>query len=476
MLQKLNQVVSLQSPRRIFLYQLAAGAFLAAIGWVAMPVHGESINAPVVVKKNQAFLPFADAPIYYRTSKDLTDPIAKLQKQLDQGEVQLKYEPQHGYLKSVLEALRIPINSQTLVFSKTSFQFPHITPTSPRALYFNDDIYVGQVHSSTALEFVSFDATQGSIFYILNEEKSDRPRFERSQLDCVQCHIASSTRSIPGVMVRSVHTSATGYQKAGTPTYTTGHESPFRERWGGWYVTGTHGKQTHMGNTLAPASKNKIESDDYSSGWNVTSLKDRIDTSRYLTEHSDIVAHLVLAHQTQMHNYMTEANYRTRLDVYADRGRNEKKGVPLDTISDITREQINRVSEELVRYLLFIDEVPLEDEVRGTSGFAEEFSALGPRDPKGRSLRDFDLQKRIFKYPCSYLIYSEAFDAIPSLAKERIYQRLLEILSGKDQSADYASLSAENRRAILEILVATKPGLPAGFKQSLSQQPAQAAE
>src|SRR6185295_726403 len=206
---------------------------LLSIGCVTIGMAEPPLDSPIVVK-NQGFLPFANAPIYYRTSQNLAEPIAKLQKQLDSGAVTLEYEPDHGYLRSVLKLLHVPISSQTLVFSKTSFQYPYISPASPRALYYNDDIYVGQVQQAKSLEFVSFDPLLGAIFYILDEHKVARPRFERSQLDCVQCHVASSTRGVPGVIVRSVATNVTGFPKAGATVYTTGHESPLKERWGGW--------------------------------------------------------------------------------------------------------------------------------------------------------------------------------------------------------------------------------------------------
>lgn len=413
---------------------------LGALAWSAIAGEG-----PVV--KDQGFLPFAAAPIHYRTSKGLVDPIAKLQEKLDNGQAELEYEPKNGYLRSVLKALGIPISSQTLVFSKTSFQYPYITPSSPRALYFNDDVYVGQVHQSKSLEFVSFDPNQGAIFYILNEHKVEKPRFERSQLDCIQCHVASTTRGVPGVMVRSVLTSASGYPKGGAPVRTTGHESPISERWGGWYVTGTVGQQAHQGNAVIDSAKQPAP----------ISIASSIDTSRYLADSSDIVAHLVLAHQTQMHNVITETNYRYRLG-FASGG------------EQAARQQFERPAEALVRYLLFANEARLDERVVGSSKYTEQFAALGPRDKQGRSLRDFDLQKRIFKYPCSYLIYSEAFDAIPSPAKEYIYRRLLEVLTGQDQSPDFASLSQEDRTAILQILVATKPGLPEEWKQFAARQ------
>ncbi|WP_051669562.1 hypothetical protein [Bryobacter aggregatus] len=397
-----------------------------------------SLFAQTPVVKNQGFLPFADAPIGYRASKTLNDQITQLNRQLDSGKIQLAYEPDHGYLKSVLAALGVPATSQTLVYSKTSLQFQHISPKTPRALYFNDNVYVGQVLNSKSLELIAFDATQGAVFYVLNEQQVDKPRFERAQLDCVQCHIATATRGIPGVMVRSVVTAPSGYPKGGAPIYTMGHETPIEKRWGGWYVTGTQGKEN---------------------------LEGVVDTSRFLTRHSDVVAHLVLAHQTQMHNLVTETNYRYRLGLHNDA---KKASAPVQPSAE-TRQQYETAAEAALRYLLFTREAALPAGLHESSTFTKDFSALGPRDRKGRSLRDFDLEKRIFKYPCSYLIYSDAFDAIPGPARDYLLQRLFEVLSGRDQSPDFAAVSAEDRRAILEILVDTKPGLPEDWKQFLGQ-------
>ena len=450
---------------RIKLAALIAGLALftlVGLDWLAGPARGE------VVEKNQGYLPFADAPINYR-SENLSDPVAKLQQRIDSGELKLTYEPGHGYLRSVLAALKIPISSQTLVFSKTSFQYPKISPERPRALYYNDDVYVGQVHDGRLLEFVSFDPMQGAIFYIMDEHQVEHPKFERSELDCVQCHVAnSSTRGVPGVMLRSVYTSPSGTQAAGTPAFITGQESSLKDRWGGWYVTGSTGDQTHLGNALLPDGAKPEQLDRIASA-NPADLSAKLDTSAYLTKYSDIVAHLVLAHQTQMHNLITQTNYQTRLALFADEARNQKAGLPAGTISDTALQQFEKPAEQLVRYILFANEAPLEGEVKGTSGFAEEFAAKGPRDSHGRSLRDFDLRTRIFKYPCSYLIYSEAFDAIPGPAKDYIYRRMFEVLSGREQGPEFASLSGGDRRAILEILVATKPGLPEAWKQFLSQ-------
>lgn len=439
---------------------LSSIAMFAALFGIAEDVAlgDSSLPAGRVVEKNQGFLPFAEAPINYRSSK-LNDPVAKLEKQLERGEIKLHYDSRHGYLKSVLDALHISVSSQTLVFSKTSFQFPEISPATPRALYYNDDVYVGQVHNGKFLEFVSFDPMQGAIFYVMDEHRDKHPRFERSETDCIQCHVAGSTKGIPGVMLRSVFTKPDGNADAAARSYITGQESPLNQRWGGWYVTAKSGGQGGMANVLSTDPRNP-EQLDRAPGANLMSLAGPFDTSAYLAGSSDIVALMVLAHQTQMHNLITLTNYQTRLALYKQSAA-EASG----TNSGQNRRRFEAPAEQLVRYLLFANEAPLETPIAGTSDFARQFTARGPRDSQGRSLREFDLQKRIFKYPCSYLIYSEAFDAIPAPAKDYIYHRLFEILSGREQSPEFATLSSQDRRAILEILVATKPGLPEEWSQ-----------
>jgi hypothetical protein len=430
---------------------------LASIGWLVLRAHAQ------IAVRNQGYVPFSDGPINYR-SENLSDPVAKLQRQLDQGKATLKYEPKFGYLKSALELLKVPADSQTLVFSKTSFQYKKISPEHPRALYYNDDVYVGKVHEGKAIEVISFDPMQGAIFYLLDEHRVDHPIFQRAELDCTQCHIAAGTRGVPGVLLRSIYPTSTGTQAPNSKSYITDQESPFKERWGGWYVSGDAGSQPHMGNEVvddqlpaAGAQQGEVA--------RLISLSKPFDASTYLTPDSDIVAHLVLAHQTQMHNLITLTNYKTRLALYAAANRNKNTGLPADTpLSESDRQQFERPAEQLLHYLLFRNEAPLSgsdaESIDKTSAFAKEFAARGIRDRKGRSLRDFDLRTRIFRYSCSYLIYSDSFDSLPEPAKGFVYHRLLEILTGQDKSADFASLSEDDRRTILEILLATKPSLP----------------
>jgi hypothetical protein len=415
-----------------------------------------------IAVRNQGYVPFGDAPINYR-SENLNDPVARLRQRLAQGKATLQYDPQFGYLKSVLKLLDIPVDSQTLVFSKTSFQYKKISPEHPRALYYNDDVYVGRVHEGKAIEIVSFDPMQGAIFYLLDESKVDHPAFERAELDCTQCHIAAGTRGVPGVLLRSIYPTSTGTLATNSKSFITDQESPLQERWGGWYVTGANGTGASMANAVvadAPSGADKAADVTH-----LTALSPRFDTESYLIPDSDLIAHLVLAHQTQMHNLITLTNYKTRLALYAAANRAKAAGVTEDsTLSDTERQQFEKPAEQLLRYLLFVNEAPLSDPsvtaIDPDSAFAREFAARGPRDRKGRSLRDFDLRTRIFKYPCSYLIYSESFDGLPGPARGYVYHRLLQVLSGQDNSPDFSKLSEQDRRAILEILLATKPGLP----------------
>jgi hypothetical protein len=441
-----------------------AGLALAvgALACVAIPVGAQ------IAVHNQGYLPYSDAPIDYR-SENLTDPVALLEKQIEQGKVSLTYDQDHGYLKSVLDLLKVPVDSQTLVYSKTSFQYPKISPQHPRALYYNDDVYVGSVHQGNAIEIVSFDPKQGAIFYLLDERKVDKPVFQRAELDCTQCHIAAGTRGVPGVLLRSVFSSPTGIVNPRAPSTITDQESPLKQRWGGWYVSGALSNAS-MGNTIA--ADTPADATPAAVAPALSPLAPAYDPAAYLAPGSDPVALLVLTHQAQMHNLITLTNYQTRLALYA-LAKNAPAGTAINTSSlealpEATRRQIQKPADQLVRHLLFANEAPLGGlnaaQVIAASPFAQEFAARGVKDSRGRSLRDFDLHDRIFRYPCSYLIYSSAFDTLPEPAKGYVYHRLLQVLSGHDQSPDFAGLSAADRQAILSIILETKPGLPAEWQ------------
>jgi hypothetical protein len=387
-----------------------------------------------------------DHPAIQYAQKPPDDPVARLAKRLQAGEIKLDYSPEWGYLPAVLKQLGLNVDSQVLVFSKTSFQSTKISPRAPRALYFNDQVSVGSVQNGDVLEFAALDPKQGVNFYTLDIEKAEKPTFDRRDT-CLQCHQGISTLGVPGILVSSVYPGPDGMPAFRGNAMITDHRSSFEERWGGWYVTGTHGSQHHMGNAVAhnSAQPQLLETQGTQ---NLTSLARKFDTSRYLAPTSDIVALMTLEHQTRMTNLMTRIGWDTRIAEH-----DGKRDSAL-------RDRIDGEIEDMVTYLLFADEKPLTESVQGVSTFTKTFPARGPRDHQGRSLRDFDLQTRLFKYPLSYMIYSAAFDAMPDYVRERVYERLYDVLTGKDQSKTYAPLAAD-RRSVLEILRETKPNLPA---------------
>jgi hypothetical protein len=347
------------------------------------------------------------------------------------------------------------------VFSKTSFQEARIEPANPRTIFFNDSVAVAWVRGGF-IELAALDPQQGAVFYTLEQQSGGqqsgaKPGFVRRD-DCLQCHRSDLSLGVPGMTLRSVYTLPDGRPKLILGGYATDHRSPFEERWGGWYVTGAMERGRHMGNAMLSDPEHP-ESMISAQTLHVNSLEDRFDTHVYLSAHSDLVALLVFDHQMYMANLITRVGWEVRCALY-DKMPNRAFAALL-----------NQSAKELVDYLLFIDEAPLPGAVHGTSGFAEKFAAHGPRDSHGRSLRQFDLQTRLLRYPCSYMIYSPAFDGLPAPAKSAIYRRMWQILSGQTHSnaaeaSRYARLSLASRQAIVEILRETKPDLPGYFQSA----------
>ncbi|VAX41504.1 hypothetical protein MNBD_PLANCTO02-2805 [hydrothermal vent metagenome] len=411
----------------------------------------------LLVKTCQARTPFDDKPINYSTAT-VTDDISKLQKDIDSGKVTLKYDEKHGYLKSVLKHLGISHSSQTLVFSKTSFQRPYISSKKPRAVYFSDNVYIGWVQNGDVMEVSSSDPQLGAIFYTLEQKKTEKPKFKRQVESCMLCHSSSFGHRVPAHVVRSIYPNYSGHPIGGSYTYRTTDKSLLKERFGGWYVSGKHGKKTHMGNMMFRNSA-EIDKPNYQKSSNVTNLTKLFDTKPYLTSQSDIVALYVLTHQATMHNKITAVNYQVRKALYEEKQlrKKEKRDEKKKQHTPLTQLRINQAAEELVKYMLFAEAAPLPSRIEGKPEFQKEFAAKAKRDKQGRSLRDFDLKNRLFKYPCSFLIYTESFDALPDPLKKVIYRRLHEILTGKDQSKMFQKLSKADRQAIYEILLETKP-------------------
>jgi hypothetical protein len=399
-------------------------------------------------------MPAAHARLQLPLSPELTeyanatpnDAITRLQQKIDTGDLKLDFDEEHGYLKSLLKALGVPSSSQGLVFSKTSFQADKIGPWSPRAIYFNDDVYIGWVQRGDIIEIATADPRIGAVFYTLKQTPSPTPTFRREIANCIQCHSSSmNTGGVPGFVVQSIYSDRLGYPIPSGHDPVSTDRTPLRYRFGGWYVTGTSGNFIHMGNLVAREAGHEIGNAamylqrlQVDSTKNVTDLSERFNTEPYLKKGSDLAALMLLVHQTTIHNLMTQASFA------------QKSG-----------KEENEKAEALVRGLLFVREAPIPSTIQSSEEFAREFSRIGPRDHLGRSLRDLDLNQRLLKYPLSYLIYSEGFEALPSTVRRYVYRRLNEILSSDLQDRNFSHLTPELRKGILQILLETKPDFAA---------------
>jgi hypothetical protein len=394
-----------------------------------------------------------DPPIRYHETRG-DNPVIDLFDRVRSGETKLRFDRNHGHLKSILSELQIPVSSQVMVFSKTSLQAGRISPRNPRAIYFNDEVFVGWVRGSPLLEIATADPKLGAVFYTVRMY-SDRPILRRENNACLACHEKTLTGGrIPEHIVRSVMTRRSGKINLLLDEYETDHSSPFEQRWGGWYVTGRHGHIHHLGNSFLEDEQMVRQGEP-----NREHLDDFIETSGWLSPHSDIVALMVMEHQKEMLNRLTHASFSVRRAEYArsqDGSDDDDKAAEFDSV-------VEKAAGRIVEYMLFDEEAFMDAPIQGVSDFATEFSQAGPFDSRGRSLRQFDLTSRMFRYPCSYLIYSPMFDQLPSALKQRVYRRLWETLTATPpdgETSASAGLNRSDRQAILQILRETKTDLP----------------
>ena len=423
-------------PRFPLVFVVAVAGFAAAV-----------VNA----QRRDAFVLSRDHPAIRYTSGDVDNPIVRLNERLAKGEVRLSYDPDNGYLRSLLDALSIPASSQSLVFSKTSFQADQVTMHNPRAIFFGDSVFVGWVRGADVLEIAAADRRQGSVFYVLAQKapgESDAPVTLERKNDCLACHLSWDTRGVPGLLTTSMYPLPDD-PNAYANGFTTVHGSPLEQRWGGWWVTGDTGGAQHLGNIpVMPAEKNLGRPRNPKAP--LATVEGFFDMKGYPVKTSDVVAQLVLAHETTVINLIARLGWEARV----------AEAAPSADASARVRE----AAAELADSMLFLDEAPLGGPVKGSSGYAEWFAAQGPRDAAGRSLREFDLRTRLFRYPCSFLIYSAAFDGLPPAARQAVLGRMADILSGRDTRKITQHLSATDRQAVLQILRDTKPDLAETLK------------
>ncbi|MGH8226834.1 MAG: hypothetical protein ACREU3_02840 [Steroidobacteraceae bacterium] len=392
--------------------------------------------------------------------------IAHLIEAMASGKVKLQFRKPRGYLDSLLKALKISPTSQALVFSKTSLQTRIIGPATPRAIYFNDDTYVAWIRNSPDVEINTMDSSLGPVFYTLDEQPVPRPHFIRQTLVCLACHDSFSLQGggVPQFLFLSAYQVANDKVITDASAIETTNATPFDRRWGGWYVTGKLGRMLDLGNltttSTQPLPMAKISRAD------VPNLDSWFDTKPYLTNKSDVVAVMVLESQIDVHNLVIHASYKSRAILERQIPGGSTKRLTWQQLPAPLQKRFRALLEPLVRGMLYVGAAKLPTAVHGTSGYAAWFQALGPFDAHHRSLRDLDLKTRIFKYRLSYLIYSRAFAFLMPSVKDYLYQRLIQILTRHDTTGAYAGIPASERKAILEILTATKPDFARVYERS----------
>ncbi len=411
---------------------------------VVLPTSGTIDERPFFSSRRYPTIAYSDSPT--------TDVAGDLARRVADGSVRLPFDNSSGYLLPVLEALHVPTETQSLVFSKTSLQAHFISPSNPRAIFFSDDVSVAFIRNAPLLEISALDPRQGVVFYLVEQRPAERPQIVRSD-SCLSCHETHNSLYIPGMLARSMGVGTGGETKPEYGNFLSDHRSPFEQRWGGWFITGKTGTARHMGNVMLG------ENDTSGRGIprQLDSLEGTLDLSGYPSHYSDVAAVMVLDHQVGFTNLLTRVGWESRIAL--DR---EAKS-PQD--KNAAERLIAADSRELADYMLFVDEPALPGKFESTSGFQARFEAGGLKDKRGRSLKQLDLGKRLLRYPCSYMIYSPAFEGLPAAAKEAVYSRLWEVLSGKDKTPKYAKLSTADRTAIVDILLETKADLPSYFQR-----------
>jgi len=384
-------------------------------------------------------------PVIGYGSKAPRDAFSLLMQRLEaQGETLAFDATGRGYLDSLLEALDIDPSSQILVWSKTSLKLRFIEPENPRSLYFNDEVYVGFVPGSNSLEIAAMDPDLGPVFFDFFQRPEAEQPFKQETSRCLRCHDSFSMTGggVPRFMLMSVLAGTDGNVVSHEISEVTTTATPFNLRWGGLYVTGSHGSMQTMGNFIVDSAE-KLRNPDRSAWGNKNSLEEFVNLEGYLRPTSDIVGLLVLEHQVEVQNRITRLNYDSRMLLESNPAAGPAEFDPL--------------IRPLLDSLFMAHEAPLTDKVQGSSGFREHFEQQGPKDAQGRSLRELDLETRTFRYPLSYLIYSPAIEALSDPVRLRLFALLRAELEGGADAIAYAHLNSDQRAAIRAILQSTMP-------------------
>ena len=300
----------------------------------------------------------------YETRQPL-DRFTRVKAAFEAGQVSLDPSGELPLLRSLLVALEVPVTSQLLVTSATSLQKRLVSPRRPRAIYFNDDTYVGFVPGGQ-MEVVSIDPELGGIFYLFDRFGGGRvPRVQRAD-NCMTCHAPRGLDETPGLAVESVIPGRTGGGEMAFRRGQSGHSVPLELRLGGWIVTGAPGSLRHRGNVIVEREAESVRERPVAPG-------ELFDLKRYPVATSDILPHLLLEHQVGFVNRAVQAAYRVRFLERRNAGHLEAVAPEIDALA-----------RGLVRYLLFADEVPLPSGgIEGDARYKSDFRAP-PHVPRRR--------------------------------------------------------------------------------------------
>ncbi len=375
-----------------------------------------------------------------------TDAVTKLVQGIESGDVVIPHDGAAFSLEGLLDALGVPTSSQVTVFSRTSMQAKAITPQRPRALYFSDDVYVGYVPDGNLLEITTVDEREGLVFYSLDRRAptaESQPQFRRETHRCLQCHATTRSAGMPAHVLRSVHADRRGEPEFGLGSVFMDPSTPYEKRWGGWFVTGNVGAMAHIGNQFSAGSRSAIEPSEKPHG----NLDDLCQSEHYPTNTSDVVALLVLEHQTHAQNAIVQASFEARKALDYQRVLNEMLGEPLDTPVHSTDSRLDRAAEKVIAALMHSEEVPLPGPIGQDSPFVAAFMGSARRDSRGRSLRDMDLESRLFRYPLSYTVDSPAFRGLPEPLAKRVWAGLHLALQAEPHFKETLEILKETRAA-----------------------------
>ena len=411
-----------------------------------------------VIARAQSFNDIDQPPHDYWTAQ-MDDPMTRLLAEVGRGDKVIGERPGLPLVRRLLSELKIPVESQVLAFSRTSLQRGNVSPANPRAIFFNEETYLGWMPGGR-IEIASSDPERGAVFFFQRKLDDQRGKLFVRDRVCIQCHAGSATNFLPGLLAKSVYPDGRGRSLKSVDSFErVGHHVPLSDRWGGWYVTGGHDQLEHMGNAIASRNEGGVEL-----MHNDAAIKDGlrhlVADAKYPATTSDVTALLVLDHQVSMHFKLMEASYIVRQAIH-DTARQGKGSN--DVPGSFTR-TLSLATEQVINHLLFADEAPIGGKsITGDGAFVKSFSSRGVSDSKGRSLRNFDLKNRMFRHRCSYMIYSRSFSGLPGVLRKSIYQRLQEILAPKTPLKDYDYFVPGERSAILEILKETLPEFKAAI-------------